>query len=255
MNSSNKGVTQAEKAGKLWRQGNYLEARHLYEEALTEATLPLDKAKLLANISQIYEKEESLSQAINTAEEALKIINNYKLYESLEGSHLRGYLNGFINRAKGKSCWATLEYDESIPLEMNLSPPDRIRTHFSIAIIAAGLSGTIGSQVPIMRLEVLWTNGSICVYSIIGFIFGWAATSKLLEQAVISLCMLRKKTIRSCLRPAVNLLTLIAFVYLIMMPFLLKELLSTVARFAISGSLGIIFFAVFFLHRHCKRID
>ncbi len=255
MDSHDIATSKAQQAGDLWRQGNYVDARRLYEEVLSITSLPLDKAKTLANIAQMYEKEGLKEDAIRTAEKAINVIHADETYKTLEGSHLRGYLNGFLNRLQGKDRYAPPKYDDSVPLEMNLSIPDRLRAHFSIAIIAGGLSGTIGSQIPISRLDIIMSNGSIIVYSIAGIIFGWAATSTLLQQTVMSLCILKNKPMHECLRPAINLLTITAISYLVLMPFVLSDLLIEVVWFTVSGALGFIFFIIFIMHHHAKRID
>ena len=105
MSDSKPRAARAEEAGKLWRQGSYGEARRLYEEVLSTTPPSLDRAKLLANIAQIYDKEGKKERAISTAEEALTVISSLGLYRSTKGTHLRGFLVGYLNRLKGRSSW------------------------------------------------------------------------------------------------------------------------------------------------------
>ena len=96
---------KANKAGALWREKDYAGARVLYEEIAEFISLPLDKAKMMGNVAQLYAEEGDQAGALSAANIAIKIVNDNELYKSLEGSHLRGYLNGLINRLQNKGTW------------------------------------------------------------------------------------------------------------------------------------------------------
>ena len=48
---------KAARAGELWRNKDYTEARILYQEIENTISLPLDKAKIIGNIAQLYGEE------------------------------------------------------------------------------------------------------------------------------------------------------------------------------------------------------
>ena len=253
---SDVGATEDEDAaGELWQQGRYAEARRLYQSLVSESPQPMDRAKLLTNIAQIYEKEGDKVRAIAAAQEAMQIVSSYEQHRSLEGTQLRGFLNGFLNRLKGRKRWAAPEFDAYLPLEMNLSVPGRLRVHFSIAVIAAALSATIGSQVPIPQLNVVWTNGSITSYSIVGCVFGWAATKHFFERTVLSLCVSTGRPAYACLKPAANTLTVVALFYLILLPLTLYDLVSAVAWFGVSACVGVAIFPTLILGWRRGRVE
>ena len=247
-------MQQAEKAGKLWRSGDISEARNIYQELVNFVELPLDRAKLLSNIAQIYEKEGNIEKAIDTANESIQYINEKKIYESLEGSHLVGFLNGFVNRLKGKERWNAPEYDESIPLERNLSIPDRILVHLSVAIIGAGISSTIISQIPALKYSFFGPTGNVLILWIIGFIIGAMISSNVFEQFLDFYMRMSNRPIKYSLKPAVKLLSFLGFIYLVLMPFLFKDLFKEIISFSLFGLIGLVFFKIFIFKKHAKRI-
>ncbi len=91
-----------ERAATHRRNEKWREARLCYEKMIRLGLPPLDEAKMLANIMQMYEKEGDTEAAINAGMQALELIQNYRLYETMEGVHLRGFLNGSLRRLRGQ---------------------------------------------------------------------------------------------------------------------------------------------------------
>ena len=72
--------SEANEAGELWREGDFSGARNLYEEITESVSLPLDKAKALGNIAQLYKEEGDFDGALKAATAAVRILNENKLY-------------------------------------------------------------------------------------------------------------------------------------------------------------------------------
>ena len=76
-------------------------ARKCYEVILGHDELsPLDRAKTLANVMQMYEEEKDIVRAVYAGVMAYKIVQKHRLYRGTEGAHLRGYVRGSLNRLR-----------------------------------------------------------------------------------------------------------------------------------------------------------
>ncbi len=246
---------KAEKAGKLWRKGNYCEARSLYEEIIPSVSLPLDKAKMLSNIAQLYEKEGDITGAIDNAHAAIKVVNANELFKTMEGSHLRGYLNGFVNRLEGKGRWEALPFDENIPLDLNLSTFNRLRVHFSIAVISGVLLSTLSTDLRIPDLNISLVHGKIVIFSLAGLIFSIFFASSLLRQTVGAVMALTGRNPEKCLLPAVNFLTILSMLYLLFLPNGIWSMASEVVVFALTAVFGVAIFYGIMFRKHAKKIE
>lgn len=216
---------------KLWEENKYENARAVYETLFSFNLSPLDKAKLLANIAQLYKEEGKKDDAINKAEEAITIIDENELYRSYEGSHLRGYLNGFINRLENRCIW-DIRYKPGIPLGMNLSMPYSLRAYLSICIICTGIANVVVSQYSFYKLEIILPNENIIINisPIIGWIIGWfvyrSFVSIYIYQLTDLLIYFFNISIEKALARTVDILTLCAILYLIFLRSLFDSLLT-----------------------------
>ena len=245
---------KAEQADTLWRGGDFADARVLYKKISHSIPAPLDKAKMLGNVAQLYEKEGDVDNAINTASAAIKIVNKEQLYKSLEGSHLRGYLNGFINRLQNKDTWEPMPYDEDIPIGLNLNVFDRVRAHFSVTAISGVLFATLSSQANIPSIDIPLFHEKIVVFSLAGFLFSIFFTSGLLQQVVNAIMAFTGRDIVNSLKPAVNLLTFIAVFYLLFMPSVFWSMASELVVFLLTGALGGVVFYGFMFRKHARAL-
>jgi len=89
-------------ASALREQKRWCEARKCYEEMITLGLGPMDEAKILANIMQMYEKEGNIEKAMEAGTRAFDIVQTYRLYETNEGAHLRGFIRGRLGRLRGE---------------------------------------------------------------------------------------------------------------------------------------------------------
>lgn len=255
VNNLNSIHKKAANAGMLWREKDYTDARILYQEIEKSISLPLDRAKIMANIAQLYAEESNKTEALNTANIAIKIIHDNELYKSLEGSHLRGYLNGFINRLQDKGTWKPLSYDKNISIEMNLNVFDRVRAHFSVAVISGAIFSILSSELNIPSIDISLFHKKIIVFSLSGFLFSIFFTSGILKQSIVTIMTIFKRDVKNSLKPAVNLLSIIAVLYLIVFPSAVWSMASEIAFFILTGFLGVCFFYGFIFRRHYRRID
>jgi len=255
MSSPDSIRTKAEKAGTLWRKEDYTGARGLYEERIDSISLPLDKAKTLGNIAQLYEKEGDAVGAINAANAAIKIVNENELYKSLEGSHLRGYLNGFINRLQKKDRWEPLPYDENISIDMNLNVFARVRAHFSVTVISGVMFSILSSEVNIPSIDIPFFHEKIIVFSLAGFLFSIFFTSSLLQQLTTAVMSASKCNAQNSLKPALNLLTAVAILYLFLLPSAFWSMAGEIVVFVLTGALGVGVFYGFIYRRHGRKIE
>jgi hypothetical protein len=92
----------AERASTLRRDSKWREARLHYERLLSRYSAPIDKAKMQANIMQMYEEEGRPADAIRAGEDALRRVELYGLHQSDEGTYLRGFVRGRLQRLRGK---------------------------------------------------------------------------------------------------------------------------------------------------------
>jgi tetratricopeptide (TPR) repeat protein len=246
---------KAAKAGVLWRDKDYTEARILYQEIENSISLPLDRAKIMGNIAQLYAEEGNKTNALNTANAAIKIINDNELYKLLEGAHLRGYLNGFINRLQDKGTWEPLSYDKNIPIELNLNVFDRVRAHFSVAVISGVIFSILSSELSIPSIDISLFHKKIIVFSLTGFLFSGFFTSGMLQQSIVTIMAISKRDAKNSLKPAVNLLSVIAVLYLIVFSSAFWSMASEIVFFILTGVLGVGMFYGFMYRRHCRKID
>jgi len=78
-------------------------AAKCYEEILVTCFLPLDRAKTLANLMQMYDKLGDKQKALNAGLEALDFVAN-AYADSSEVLHLRGYVRGYVSRLQGRAA-------------------------------------------------------------------------------------------------------------------------------------------------------
>jgi len=246
---------KAKKAGVLWKKREYQSARHLYDEIIDSISFPLDKAKMLANIAQLYEQEGNVVKAVTSARTAIAFVNEHELFKSLEGSHLRGCLTGLINRLHGKRSWEALPYEKDIPIEMNLNIYDRVRVHLSVGVISGVLIATLSSNINIPSLDIPFLHKKIIVFSSSGFLFSVFFTSKLLQQATYAIMSLSGRSMEKSLKPAANFLSSAAVLYLLFMPSAFWSMVSDLVFFILTGIIGVVVFFCFICRKHGKKLD
>ena len=246
---------KAKRAGDLWKEGDYCGARLLYEDIIASISLPLDKAKTLSNIAQLYAKEGDINGAIDNAHAAIKVVNENELFKSMAGSHLRGYLNGFVNRLEGKGRWETVPFNESIPLDLNLSIFSRLRVHFSVAVISGVLLATLNTEMRMPNLNISLNHGKIVIFSFAGVMFSIFFASILLRQTVCAVIALTGQNAEKSLGPAVNLLTFFAALYLLFLPNAIWSMASEVVVFVLTAVFGAVVFYGIMFRKHAKKIE
>ncbi len=84
----------------LAKQGQYAEARSMFQEILTTKAAPLHRAQVLRNIMLTYEREGNKTAAIETCNEILEVPG---LCETTEGVYLHGQITGHVRRLQGRS--------------------------------------------------------------------------------------------------------------------------------------------------------
>jgi len=141
-----------EKQGvELAKQGQYAEARSIFERVLTTKTVPLIRAQVLRNIMLTYEREGNKVAAIETGKEILAIPG---LYDTKQGSYFRSQIKGQIWRLEGRSIWTSPSVSASFA-----------------AYSLGALNGAIfGSQVQSSVNQDLRYGGA-CLGSILGILF------------------------------------------------------------------------------------
>jgi len=82
---------------------NWAGAARCYEEILDTPLPDLDRAKILANLMQMYDKLEDKQKALNAGLEALGLVANMYA-DSSEVLHLRGYVSGYVSRLQGRAA-------------------------------------------------------------------------------------------------------------------------------------------------------
>lgn len=248
-----KGVIELEaKASKLRHAGYWQKAREVYQELLEQNLTPLDRIKTLANVMQMYEMEDEKENAIKVANEALKLYDVYPLPKTGISVFLHGFLVGSIKRLGQKSFWFwTPPFGGALPLEMNLSLFDQLRTRLATAAFGAAFGSTIGSQIPSPSLVITWSNGQISVLTVIGSVFAFFATNKLLEQATQSVLVLSRGTIPNALRTAVNITSLVGFGYCLLFPSIVTDPYNWWSVIIIPCILGV-FYYWFFIIKHVR---
>lgn len=92
----------AQQASSARESRNWHEAAECYEKMLALELTQFDRAKMLANLMQMQEKDGRIEKAIRSGEQALQLVQEYSLYQSMEGAHLRGFLTGALARLKGE---------------------------------------------------------------------------------------------------------------------------------------------------------
>ena len=87
-------------ASSLRSSERWEEAAFYYEKMLNLDLAIGDKAKTLANLMQMYERQQQYERAIYAAVVAYKIIQRHGLYRTNEGAHMRGAIRGFLMRIR-----------------------------------------------------------------------------------------------------------------------------------------------------------
>jgi hypothetical protein len=87
----------------LARQGQYAEARGLFEQVLPNKADPLHRAQVLRNIGLSYEREGNKVEAIRVYQQILEVPG---LWDTNEGVSLHGQITGHVNRLQGRSVWS-----------------------------------------------------------------------------------------------------------------------------------------------------
>lgn len=154
----------ATEAGVLRRQGHIAEARQRYEESLALELIPLNRAKILANIMQLHDQEGNPEQAEAMAWKAFDIIQEHDLASTMEGAHLRGYIRGYLMRLQG------------VPLEASQTMEKRFLLIFlSSFVIGAAIGAAVGSKIPLQGVTIAGIAFSDLRYAGagIGAIVGW----------------------------------------------------------------------------------
>ena len=149
-----------ERASSFRDQEQWREAREAYQKAISKKLTPIDKAKMLANVMQMYEKEGNANAAIATGEQIIQEIQMNQLYHTNEGVHLRGFTNGSLRRLRGESF-----------------PWDLVFAMLSGYIVGAAFGAAIGARIEYEGLTIsgmVWTDfryGGAAIGAILGFLF------------------------------------------------------------------------------------
>ena len=93
-----------ERGIELAKQGQYAEARSIFQKVLLTKTEPLSRADVVQNIMRTHEREGNKEAAIETAEEILKILGAHNLLQTIEGTAFHGEITGDIRRLQGHSA-------------------------------------------------------------------------------------------------------------------------------------------------------
>lgn len=250
------GLTPLEaEASNLRHQQKWAEARKSYQKILSQGISPIDQVKMLANIMQMYDHEGNKEDAIKTAYIALEIYDQYSLGTTGIGIYMHGHILGYIKRSEGRSflMW-TPPFCPSLPLELNLSLFDQIRTRLATTAFGAALGTTIGSQIPFPQLMIIWSNGAVTIVSLVGALFAFMATNKLLEQIVLSVMVMGVQAVSRALRIAVNVITFVGLMYCVILPTIVTDPYNWWEALIFPGMLGIIY-CVFIIKKHAREVD
>ena len=242
-------------ASKLRHQRKWADARNSYQKILNQGIVPIDQVKMLANIMQMYDHEGNKEEAIKTAYRALELYDQYPLGTTGIGIYMHGYILGYIKRSEGRPflTW-TPPFCPSLPLELNLSLFDQIRTRIATTAFGAALGTTIGSQIPFPQIRIIWSNGAVTILSLVGALFAFMATSKLLEQTVLSVMVMGVRSIPQALRIAANIITFVGIMYCIMLPTIVTDPYNWWEALIFPGILGTIY-CVLIINKHAREVD
>jgi len=130
MNNQSQINELEDRAASFREKGLWSEACECYEKILQFELSHLNKAKILGNLMQMYEKVEKLEEAIDVGTKALEIVEAYSLHNSMEGARLRGFVKGCLSRLRGE------------PFKWN-TPISLLSAYF----IGASLGAAIGSRI------------------------------------------------------------------------------------------------------------
>jgi hypothetical protein len=250
------GLTPIEtEASKLRYQRKWSEARKSYQRIISQALSPIDQVKMLANIMQMYDHEGNKEEAIKTAYRALELYNHHPLGTTGIGIAMRGYILGYIMRSEGRPflTW-TPPFCTSLPLELNLSLFDQIRTRLATTAFGAAVGTTIGSQIPFPQIRIIWSNGAVTILSLVGALFAFMATNKLLKQTVLSVLVMGVRSIPRALRTAVNIITFVGLMYCVILPSIVTDPYNWWKVLILPGILGMIY-CVFIIKKHEREVD
>ena len=140
-------------------QKRWAEARQRYEQMLGLDLIPIDRAKMLANIMQMLSKEGKDQDAIRIGEDALSLLQEHPACDTNEGAVLRGFIRGALRRMRGE------------PLAWHL-PASLAATYF----IGAAIGSLLGSTVQYEGLTIrgmTWTDfryGGAGLGAVLGFL-------------------------------------------------------------------------------------
>jgi len=82
---------------------NWGASARCYEGILDTPLSALDRAKILANLMQMYDKLGDKQKALNAGLGALDLVANVYA-DSSEVLHLRGYVRGYVYRLQGRAA-------------------------------------------------------------------------------------------------------------------------------------------------------
>jgi hypothetical protein len=103
--ADNESLSDLERRGvELAKQGQYAEARSIFEHVLTTKTVPLHRAQVLQNIMLTYDREGDIARAIETAHEILAIPG---LWDTTDGVFLHSQITGYVRHSQGRSFWTS----------------------------------------------------------------------------------------------------------------------------------------------------
>ncbi len=91
---------------------------------------------------------------------------------------------------------------------------------------------------------------NLIVFSLAGFLFSAVFTRDLLHQSTISVMVVTGRSVEKSLKPAVNILTAVAILYLLSTPWAYWSMLSELVFFILSGALGFWVWVSFMYRKH-----
>jgi len=86
----------------LAQEGQYAEARSIFEQVLPTKSVPLHRGQVLRNIGLAWEREGNKEEAIRAYQRILEVPG---LCDTNEGVYLHGQITGHIRRMQGGSVW------------------------------------------------------------------------------------------------------------------------------------------------------
>lgn len=245
-----------ERAGRLWREQKFAEARTLYEQIYQQQNLsPIDKAKMLANVAQIWRDEGYSEKAIEYGYRTISELAQYELYKKPDGSHLFGFMRGMLNRLQDKPQYGILDFVPGLPIVEHLSPIHRVCAHFAVGVTGAVIGAEVTQLMPPLDFKLLSGTSVLISFSVIAFLIGMVASHGLLERMAEALAQTFNSSPYKMLLPAVKLTITNAVLCILASPQLLHDMVPELIFFILTSGIGLAYFTLFLLPGHCSEVQ